>query len=75
VSVLDDWQAYRAMLKLVKQYQSHNIRLEVLVDSLEAVGVRETTDPGTYFDWSNCILEVLREDAGLPPLGAPRGHV
>ncbi|MEZ4503272.1 MAG: hypothetical protein R3C39_11660 [Dehalococcoidia bacterium] len=70
--MVDDWQAYRAMLKILSQYQARHLTTEQILDSMEEAGERVPSDPGTWTEWCDALLEVLREDLGLPPPGTDR---
>jgi hypothetical protein len=73
--MLTETQAYRAMLKILREYQSRHLDLLQTLDSMKLVGDKVTSDPGTWEEWCDYVLEVLREDLGLPPPGTMRGVV
>ena len=62
--MIDEQQAYRAMLRFVRYYydltDSEDVML--MLEAMELVGDRETSDPGTWSDWARCVGEVLDED-------------
>ncbi len=62
--MMDEQQAYRAMLRFVHYYNDLTDSEDVMLmlEAMELVGTRETSDPGTWRDWARCGGEVLDED-------------
>lgn len=65
MSIIDEQQAYRAMLRFVRYHYdltgSEDVML--MLDAMELVGDRATSDPGTWSDWIRCVEDILEEDS------------
>jgi len=67
--MMDEQQAYSAMLRFVRYYHDLTASEDVMLmlEAMELVGERQTNDPGTWSDWERCVAEVL---GGDPSTGA-----